>query len=252
MANNNPKNRKKKKSGKKWLLILIVLVLAGGGYFGYSRYIAYQKQLAEQKAKEEELRKQQLAEQQKRKELEQAKQMFAELISRMKEALAKRDYKLVKELSEKAREIALKYGFAVDEIDRILKQMDILIAMGRLSQLEKINDPYAHMYVRNQLKKIPRYPEIAGRWDVLWKRTFQDEYTVLLDLSEITMRKLNGGENSEMNYTLSKTYLKKAKSLVASGKVKGDISRENFLLEQQSQAYLTSIGKSFQPANLYR
>lgn len=249
---NNIKNRKKKKSGKKILILLIIFVLiAGGGYIGYKKYVSYQKQLAEQRAKEEEMRKKQLEEQQRRKELEEAKKMFAELLERMKEALHKKNYNLLKELAEKARQIALKYNFPVDEIDRILKQMYLAIATEKLSKLEKINDPYAHMYIRNQLKTIPRYPEIATRWDRLWKKTFQDEYTVLLELAEITVKKVENNENVEMNYNLSKTYLKKAKSLVLSRKAIEDTKREKLLLEKQSQAYLSSIGKSFVPANLY-
>ncbi|MCX7706336.1 MAG: hypothetical protein N2115_08830 [bacterium] len=249
------KNRPKtgRKSGKKWLWIFIVFILiAGGSYIGYSRYIAYQKYLAEQKAKEEELRKQQLAEEQKRKEIEQAKKMFDELIGRMKDALSKRDYNLLKELAEKARQLALKYNFSVDEIDRILRQMQIEIAMAMLGKLEKITDPYAHMYIRNELKKIPRYPEIAKRWDRLMKKTFQDEYTVLLDLAERTVIRVENGESPEMNYILSKGYLKKAKSIVNAGKAVQDTSRENQLLQKQSESYLSSIGKSFQPGSLYR
>lgn len=253
MGKNNNQNSKKKKSGKKWLILAISLILiAGGGFIGYSRYIAYQKYLAEQKAKEEELRKQQLAEEQKRRELEQAKKMFAELIEKMKEALKKKNYKLLKELAERARELALKYNFPVDEIDRILRQMELAIAMAKLSCLEKITDPYAHTYIRNQLRTIPRYPEIAKRWDRLMKRTFQDEYMVLLEMAENTVKKLQSGENPEMNYALTKTYLKRAKSLVISGKATQNVLREQKLLQDQSESYLTSIGRSFQPGSLYR
>ncbi|MCM8815726.1 MAG: hypothetical protein NC931_07105 [Candidatus Omnitrophica bacterium] len=234
------------------ILLIIFVLIAAGAYIGYTKFVAYQKQLAEQKAKEEELRKQQLAEEQKKRELEQARKMFDELIAKMKEALMRHDYKLLKELAGKARELALKYNFSVEEIDRILRQMDLIIAMAKLKELEKITDPYAHMYVRNELRKIPKYPEIARRWNNLLDRTFQDEYTVFLDLAEITVKKVEDGENPEMNYTLSKSYLKKAKVLVSSGRAKQDISRETFLLEQQSQAYLSNIGKSFQPASLYR
>ncbi|MCM8763978.1 MAG: gap junction protein [Candidatus Omnitrophica bacterium] len=245
--------RKKEKSGKKrWVLLVIFVLLAGGAYIGYTKYIARQKQLAEQKAKEEELKKQQLAQEQKRKELQLAVQMFAELIARMKEALMKGNYKLLKELAGKAREIAIKYNFSVDEIDRILRDMNLRVATGKLKELERITDPYAHMYVRNQLKKIPKYPEIAQRWNNLWNRTFQDEYTVVLDLAEITVKKIENGENPEMNYTLSKSYLKKAKTLVALGKAKQDTFRETSLLDQQSLSYIANIGKSFQPASLYR
>lgn len=250
MAKNN---KKKGRSAKKKLILLVIFVLiAAGAYIGYTKYVAYQKHLAEQKAKEEELRKQQLAEEQKKRELQQAMQMFDELIAKMKEALMKGDYTLLKGLAGKAMDLALKYNFSVEEIDRILRQMNLAIAAAKLKELEKITDPYAHTYVRNELRKIPKYPEIARRWDNLWEKTFQDEYIVLLDLAEITVKKMENGENPEMNYTLSKSYLKKAKVLVSSGRARQDLSRESFLLQLQSQAYLSNIGKSFQPASLYR
>ncbi|MCM8758283.1 MAG: hypothetical protein NC906_00715 [Candidatus Omnitrophica bacterium] len=248
------KNLSRKKSGKKWgiFVLIVLLIIAAGAYIGYTKYVAYQKYLAEQRAKEEEMRKKQLAEEQKRKELEQAKKMFAELIERMKDALLKKDYKLLKELASKARELAAKYNFPVDEIDRILKQMELQIAMTMLEKLERITDPYAHIYIRNQLKKIPRYPEIAQRWDRLMRKTFQDEYTVLLDLAEQTAKKVESGENPEANYVLSKTYLKKANLIVNSGKAQHNTDRVNLVLQLQSQSYLSGVGKSFQPGSLYR
>ncbi|MGC9066038.1 MAG: hypothetical protein ACP5JO_05345 [Candidatus Ratteibacteria bacterium] len=250
MAKKNKKSGKK--SWKKFIMLSVLLILAGGAYIGYNRYQAYQKRLAEQKAKEEELRKQQLAEEQKRKELEQAKQKFEELLSQMRQALAKKNYALVRQLGEKARDLALAYKFPTDEIEKILREMNLAIAMAGLARLEKIKDPYAHLYVRNELKKIPRYPEIAKRWDKLWKKSFQDEYLVLLDLAEITSGKVNSGDSPEGNYLLSKTYLKKAKAIVASGRAISDKERENALLQKQSDGYFSSIGRSFQPAGLYR
>lgn len=251
MEKNKPIVRKK--SGKKWMFLAIVLVLlAGGVYIGYTRYVAHQKYLAEQKAKEEELRKQQLAEEQKRKEIENARKMLAELIERMKAALLRKDYNLLKELAGKAREIALKYNFSVEEIDRLLRQMELEIAMAMLGKLEKIKDPYAHMYVRNQLRKIQRYPEIAERWNRLMRKTFQDEYMVLLDLAEQAAKKVEQGESPEINYVVSKAYLKKANAIVDSGKAHQDSVRVIHLLQLQSEAYLSSIGKSFQPGSLYR
>ncbi|HOJ31187.1 MAG TPA: hypothetical protein PLP13_04025 [bacterium] len=241
-----------KKSSGKLIGLIVIILLAGGAYFGYQKYQAYQKQLAEQKAKEEELKKQQLAEQQKRKELEQAKQKFEQLLSQMREALKMKNYNLVRELAEQARKLALVYNFSTDEIDKILREMNLAIAMAKLSQLEKIKDPYAHLYVRNELKKITRYPEIAKRWDRLWKKSFQDEYTVLLDLAETTSGKVKSGDNPEINYSLSKTYLKKAKAIVAAGRAIPDKERENALLQKQSDGYLSSIGRSFQPSGLYR
>ncbi len=243
----------KKSSGRKMLIVLIVLVLLGGGtYIGYKKYAAYQKQLAEQRQKEEELRKQKLAEEQKRKELEQAKSQLADLIAQMKDALRKGNYTLVRELAEKARRIALAYNLSIDEIDSILRKMNLAIASAQISKLEKIDDIYAYLLVRKQLRKIPRYPEIASRWDRLWRKTFQNEYIVLLDLSEITARKTKEGDSPEINYTLSKSYLKKAKSIAVSGMAESDVSRENTILDVQSQAYISNIGRSFQPVSLYR
>ncbi|HOK80009.1 MAG TPA: hypothetical protein PK303_04965 [bacterium] len=247
------KNKKSgKKSSGKLILIIALLILAGGAYIGYNRYQAYQKQLAEQKAKEEQLRKQQLAEEQKRKELEEAKQKFEDLLSQMRQALAKKDYAGVRQLAEKARELALAYKFSTDEIEKILKEMNLAMAMAELSRLEKINDPYAYLYVRNRLKKIPRYPEIAKRWDKLWKKSFQNEYLVLLDLAENTSSKVNSGDSPEINYLLSKTYLKRAKAIAALGRAIPDKERENALLQKQSDGYFSSIGRSFQPVGLYR
>ena len=250
-------NRKNKKgrgsSWKKMLVLLIVFViLVGGGYIGYKKYTAYQKYLAEQKQKEEEIRKQKLAEEQKRRELEQAQKQIGDLIAQMRDALKRGKYSLVRELAEKAKKIALAYNLSTDEIDRILREMNLAIAMAQLSKLEKIDDIYAYLPVRNQLKKIPRYPEIASRWDRLWKKTFQNEYTVLLELAEITSKKASEGDSPEINYTLSKSYLKQAKSIVASGKARSDINREKNILDVQSQAYVSNIGRSFQPVNLYR
>jgi len=250
MAN---KKNSKKKSKKKLLILLIAFVLiAGGGYTGYSKYMAYQKHLAEQKAKEEELRKKQMEEEQKKKELEQAKQKFSELIALMRQELAKKNYARVRELADQARKLALAYNLPADEIDKILYEMNLAIASAKLSRLEKIHDVYAHSYLRNQLKTIPRYPEIAARWDRLLRKTYQDEYTVLLELAALTSKKTVDGDTPDVNYKLSKTYLKKAKLLVASGKAKPDVSKENSLLESQSEGYMSSIGRSFQPINLYR
>lgn len=251
----NKKNTKDKKiSGKKKMLIFLIVIvfLGGGGYIGYMKYMAYQKQLAQQKQKEEELRKQKLVEEQKRKALEQATKQLAELIAQMREALKKGNYSLVRELAEKARKIALVYNLSVEEIDKILKEMNLAIAMAQLSKLEKIDDIYAYLYVRSQLKKIPKYPEIAARWERLWRKTFQNEYIVLLELSEITSKKASEGDSSEINYTLSKSYLKKAKSIAASGMVRSDINRENAIGDVQSQAYISNIGRSFHPVSLYR
>lgn len=251
----NKKNSKDKKiSGKKKMLIFLIIIvfLGGGGYIGYMKYIAYQKQLAQQKQKEEELRKQKLEEEQKRRALEQATKQLAKLIAQMREALKKGNYSLVRELAEKARKIALAYNLSVEEIDKILKEMNLAIAIAQLSKLEKIDDVYAYLSVRNQLKKIPKYPEIATRWERLWRKTFQNEYIVLLELSEITSKKASEGDNPEINYTLSKSYLKKAKSITDSGMAKSDINRENAIGDLQSQAYISNIGRSFHPVSLYR
>ncbi len=242
-----------KKTVKKILIILIVVgFLGAGAYIGHKKYLTHQQQLLQEKQKEEEIRKQKLAEEQKRKEIEQAQMQIAELIMQMKEALKSGDFARVRDCAEKAKKIALAYNLGVNEIDKILKQMQLVIASAQLSKLEKIDDIYAYLFVRKQLKKIPVYPEIASRWQRLWRNSFQNEYLVLLELSESASKKALEGDNPEMDYTLSKSYLRKAKNITKSGMVKPDIDRENSIVYNQKQAYILNINKSFQPVNLYR
>ncbi len=248
----NLKKEKKKKKKVLPIIMMVILLFCAGGYFGYKKYVDYQKQLAEQKAKEEEERKRQLQEEMKRKEIEQARKAYEELLEKMAQAFVRRDYKSLKELAEQARQLAAKYNFDTSKIDEILRKMQLAIAMEKLAQLEKITDPYAYGEIRRQLYTIPRFPEIAARWDRLNEKTFQYEYIVLLDLAEMTAKKLNNSENPEFNYTLSKTYLKRAKDIVSSGKALQDKVREDQILVLQSEGYLSSIGKSFHPSSLYR
>lgn len=247
--------KKKRKTGRKTLAVYlaVLIILGAGGFFGYKYYRSEQEKIAQAKKAQEEAMKKQQAEEAARLALEKAKKEFAQLISEMRDALKHGNYALVRKLADEARALALKNKFETSEIDAIIHEMELAIASTRLKTLEaKASDVYAYGYVRTELKHIPRFEELARRWDALWKKTFANEYTVLLDLSQASADKASNAESPEINYALSKTYFTKALSLRKSHKLAPSVSREAEIAENQTRAFFTNISRSTQPTNLYR
>jgi hypothetical protein len=204
-----PVNRKKKLL--RLIVFLVCLAVIGAGikfYLGYMEEKQRRIELEEQKRKEEEEKELQ------RKLLEEKRKEFDALVQEMQKCYASGNFKEAREIAKKALALAEKYGFNTEEIYRILHLMDIKGYAGRLKELQKMNeDIYKYQYVRNEVLKIPGWVELKRLKEKILRKTYENEYMVLLTLAKKDVISGQKGEMVSYHYFISREYFNKAVSL---------------------------------------
>lgn len=196
---------------KIFLLLIILVGISGGGWFYYNKYkMEKLKRIAEEERK----RQEELEKEKERKFLEEKKKEFEELLSQIEEYYKKGNYKKVKELADKALNLAKQFNFTVDRINEILYKMNLNIYLSKLKKLEKENeDIYKYFYVRSEVLKIPSLSEINSLKNRIINKTYENEYKVKLITAEKSLDELKKGEEVFFNYELSKKMFSEAKNL---------------------------------------
>ncbi|MCM8769398.1 MAG: hypothetical protein NC911_07010 [Candidatus Omnitrophica bacterium] len=237
---------------KKILTALAIILMAGNGYLFYQNYRQQQqRKLAEQQrrlAEEEDRKKQQ-------KLLEEKKAELAEMLDQLQKLFKSGQYQKVKELSEKALDLARQYNFPDQEILHWIREVDTHRYMRLLAALEKeAEDIFKYQYVRRALSKIPRLPSLQKRWDRLKEKTYQNEYLVCLFLAEKTAQAGLSGQEPVLNYSTSKMYLNQAEKIKVTHSVKADHPREMSLLSLQNTLFFqeTDLQEKTVPKTIYR
>ncbi len=237
---------------KKLLVFLAVILVAGNCYLFYYNYrTQLTKRLAEEQRKlaEEEAKKQQ------QKLLAEKKNEFDQILTEIKNLIKVGRYQQAQKLMEKAFALARQYKFPEDQLQKMLQEIDVHRYSDTLARLEKeAEDIFLYQYVRGCLRKIPRLPGLSLRWNRLMQKTYQNEYLVCLFLSEKTVRQGLLGQESSLNYSLSKTYLNQALQISEKHRVIPEKDKEAQLMILQKNLFFqdTSLQNIAIPGTLYR
>jgi len=236
---------------KKLIIPLIIIIILVGGFIYWQKYTEEKKRKL---AEEEKRRQEEIQKEKERQLLEEKKKEYLALIEEMRKFFKEGNYKKVKELAEKALTLAKEYNFDTGEINKILHQVKVAKYMKKLKELQQANENiFNYFYVRKEVIKIPSWKELVKLKKEIYDKTFQNEYSVLLSMSEKYGKEGKEGKNSILNYFLSKDYLYKAKRLREKENIKPDLKREKEIADIEKDTFFA--WKKFKertiPSSLY-
>jgi len=236
---------------KKIIIPLVIVGILVGGFIYWQKYTEEKKRkLAEaEKRKQEEIQREK-----ERQLLEQKKKEYLSLIEEMKKFFKEGNYKKVKELAKKAFTLAKEYNFDTGEINKILHQVEVAKYIERLKELQEANkNIFNYFYVRKEVIKIPSWEELKKLKKEIYDKTFQNEYSVLLLMSEKYAKEGKEGKNSILNYFSSKDYLYKAKRLREKENITPDLKREKEIADIEKDTFFTwkKFKENTIPSSLY-
>jgi len=232
-----------------WLLILLIL---GNGFLYYQNF---KKEQAKRLAEEEKRKQEELTKLKKKQLLQQKEKEFKQMIEEIKKYFSLGKYKEVKEIAEKAISFAKQNNFPINEIEKILKEIEMKEYLSKLKKLEEIlnSDIFSYYYVRTELKKVPKITSLRIKIENLFKKTYENEYLVYLIFSEKAAEKGISGEDPETNYQLSKGYLKKGVNLRKLCNIKQN-NKELEIAQLQNKLFFTlkELQEKSLPQNIYK
>ena len=236
---------------KKLIIPLIIIVILVGGFIYWQKYTEEKKRKL---AEEEKRRQEEIQKEKERQLLEEKKKEYLALIEEMKKFFKEGNYKKVKELAEKALALAKEYNFDTGEINKILHQVEVAKYMKRLKELQQANkNIFNYFYVRKEVMKIPSWKELIKLKKKIYDKTFQNEYIVLLSMSEKYAKESKEGKDPILNYFSSKDYLYKAKRLREKRNITPDLKREKRIADIEKDTFFA--WKKFKertiPSSLY-
>jgi len=236
---------------KKIIIPLVVIIILVGGFIYWQKYTEEKKRkLAEaEKRKQEEIQKEK-----ERQLLEQKKKEYLALIEEMKKFFKEGNYKKVKKLAEKAIALAKEYNFDTGEINKILHQVEVAKYIKKLKELQKANENiFNYFYVRKEVIKIPLWNDLIKLKKEIYNKTFQNEYLVLLSMSEKYAKEGKEGKNSILNYFSSKDYLYQAKQLREKRNITPDLKREKGIADIEKDTFFAwkKFKENTIPSSLY-